>query len=328
MRIRSLEINGLFGMFNYLVPMKLEDRITILHGPNGFGKTTILRLVNSLFRGRYAEMRRIPFDTFRVDLEDGRSLKVTKRSPETSVSKDPRKRKLSSLSIQLLEGTEEINHSELGPVSRDNLQYPVEYISQWIPALVRIRPDTWRYTPTGEEWALEELLEEFGEVIPYPVPEARTEDEWLHRFRDTVKVRFIESQRLLRVVKLARPGEQPSSMEPSVAFYAGQLAKAIQETYSKYTALSQDLDRSFPVRLVEQMQAGPQLRGEVAVDQLRQKLKELENKREQLRAAGLLDKQEDYRFQVPLQLEETTQKVLPVYVRDVGQKLDVFNENR
>jgi hypothetical protein len=76
--------------------------------PNDFGKTTILRMANRLFRGRYAEMRRIPFKTFQVDLENGETVKVTKR-PHKNPSKDPRKREFGSLLIQLSKDGNELH---------------------------------------------------------------------------------------------------------------------------------------------------------------------------------------------------------------------------
>jgi ABC-type transport system involved in cytochrome c biogenesis ATPase subunit len=323
LRILSLEITGLFGMFDYRVPLNREDRITILHGPNGFGKTAILRMVNNLFMGRYGEMRRIPFNTFQVELDSGESLSVT-RILKQEVDKH------APLLIRLMKEGKEEGRSEAAPMTVENLPYPVEYIQQWIPGLARISAQMWRYHPTGEELTLEELLEQFGPFIPAPQPTpVPVEAEWLRTFRKRVKVRFIESQRLLRMGTQFRGpqyGQPGTSMEPSVAFYSQQLAQAIQAKLAEYAALSQTLDRSFPVRLVDQIQS-PRINGEGAtVDDLRKKLDELEGKRARLRAAGLLDQKDDFGgFQVPEQLQETTQQVLPVYVRDVEQKLSVFD---
>jgi predicted ATP-binding protein involved in virulence len=43
MRIRKLSIEGLFGMFNHVIPLHTDERVTIIHGPNGVGKTTVTR---------------------------------------------------------------------------------------------------------------------------------------------------------------------------------------------------------------------------------------------------------------------------------------------
>jgi hypothetical protein len=154
--------------------------------------------------------------------------------------------------------------------------------------------------------------------------------EWLHHLQKSVKVRFIESQRLLRLSKgnaHRRPHEYESlpALELSVAIHANDLAKAIQGKLAEYATLSQSLDRTFPGRLVEHMQSATVYPTD-SIAQLREKLNKLEEKRNRLQDAGLLDKQEDLRFQVPEELQEPTQRVLPVYVTDVEKKLGVFDD--
>ena len=53
MRIKEFSVTNLFGRFNYIIPLNMEDRITIIHGRNGFGKTTLLKLINAIFNSRY-----------------------------------------------------------------------------------------------------------------------------------------------------------------------------------------------------------------------------------------------------------------------------------
>jgi predicted ATP-binding protein involved in virulence len=171
-------------------------------------------------------------------------------------------------------------------------------------------------------------VERFSDL--FPVPGLRPEKkngEWLGEIQKSVQVRFIESERLRRIAKLprrAREYEGPPALELSVAVHSGELAKAIQNKLAEYASVSQSLDRTFPVRLVETMQSRPgehQLGGA----ELRSKLDQLEAKRARLQDAGLLDKQQDPRFQVPEELQET-QRVLTVYVKDVEQKLSVFDD--
>lgn len=47
MRVKEISVSRLFGLFNHTIPMKMDDRVTIITSPNGYGKTTILRLVHS-----------------------------------------------------------------------------------------------------------------------------------------------------------------------------------------------------------------------------------------------------------------------------------------
>lgn len=48
-RIKQVSVTNLFGIFNHIIPLYMGDRITIIHGPNGFGKTIMLKLLNELF---------------------------------------------------------------------------------------------------------------------------------------------------------------------------------------------------------------------------------------------------------------------------------------
>ncbi len=47
-RIRQISVTNLFGIFNHVISLKMNDRITIIHGPNGFGKTMMLKLLYAL----------------------------------------------------------------------------------------------------------------------------------------------------------------------------------------------------------------------------------------------------------------------------------------
>src|SRR5688572_18244978 len=78
MKITKISIEGLFGIFNHVIPIKTEDHITIIHGPNGFGKTAVLKLVDGLFNNEFAEFRKIPFAEFKVDFDDESFIKVEK----------------------------------------------------------------------------------------------------------------------------------------------------------------------------------------------------------------------------------------------------------
>ncbi|MDU7339383.1 MAG: AAA family ATPase [Clostridium sp.] len=49
--ISRIEISNLFDMFTY--DIKLNDDLTIITSPNGYGKSTILRMINNLTSGNY-----------------------------------------------------------------------------------------------------------------------------------------------------------------------------------------------------------------------------------------------------------------------------------
>jgi predicted ATP-binding protein involved in virulence len=86
MRIKQISVKGLFNTFNYIIPLNLADRITILHGPNGYGKTILLNMLDGLFNNHSATSAnesiflKIPFTEFQVDFDDENCLLLTKNN--------------------------------------------------------------------------------------------------------------------------------------------------------------------------------------------------------------------------------------------------------
>lgn len=58
--IKSIQLHKLFGRFNYNISMK-SGGVTIITGPNGFGKSTILRIINALNSGVAVDNTRARF---------------------------------------------------------------------------------------------------------------------------------------------------------------------------------------------------------------------------------------------------------------------------
>ncbi len=52
MRLTKIQVTKLFGVFDHTIPLNLAERITIIHGPNGFGKTAMLQMVQSLLQNQ------------------------------------------------------------------------------------------------------------------------------------------------------------------------------------------------------------------------------------------------------------------------------------
>jgi hypothetical protein len=62
-RLVEFKITGLFGLYDHRIELKLKDRITIIIGPNGRGKTVCLKFIEALFRNRHSYFGEIPFRT-------------------------------------------------------------------------------------------------------------------------------------------------------------------------------------------------------------------------------------------------------------------------
>jgi ABC-type transport system involved in cytochrome c biogenesis ATPase subunit len=58
MKLSHIKIEGLFGQFDYDIKLNQEEGITILTGPNGYGKTTILNIIWGLFHQDFNSLQK------------------------------------------------------------------------------------------------------------------------------------------------------------------------------------------------------------------------------------------------------------------------------
>ena len=94
MRITKISVKGLFGMFDHEIPLNQESRITIVHGPNGVGKTVLQQLIHGLFKYDFVFLGTTPFEELRVEFAGGEFVTVEKLDPDKK------------LTIQYFDGTE------------------------------------------------------------------------------------------------------------------------------------------------------------------------------------------------------------------------------
>lgn len=76
MRLQRITTRKLFGLFDHTVPLHTNERVTILHGPNGVGKTVLLKMIRAVFCQDFSIFFSVPFDELRLDFEDGASLTI------------------------------------------------------------------------------------------------------------------------------------------------------------------------------------------------------------------------------------------------------------
>lgn len=319
MRIKQISVCGLFGIFDHVIPLNMDERITIIHAPNGLGKTAILRILNGFFNNRYSELRNIPFSNFRVDFDDMTNVIIKKSNNTQQVEKNiifnfyNQNSKVGSFSINSLE------------ITPDMLDFPIDVLDDAIPGLKRINYKSWMYMPTEEILSLGEVIERFNIILPFNLKgKLKEEPQWLKQLKSNIHIRLIESQRLLNLVpnRSSTSNYRTPSMLPTVSAYSDELAKLMQDKFKEYGTISQSLDRTFPIRVIKQ-QPSPDLTDE----QLHNQLYELELTRSLLIEVGLLDKDEDSEFQIQSQdIDESTKNALSIYVEDVENKLSVFSE--
>lgn len=175
MRISKISVKGLFGYLDHEIPLNQESRITIIHGPNGVGKTVLMGMVDELFNLDFALFSKIRFDEFCVEFDSGEAVIVRKHND-----------------------TKEISFSYADSIEREKAEFTPKHQKLLTP-LQRIYARFWEQKDTWSQDAIikKMLRDKVGEFHPvlhnnwdYP--------NWLKRICNKHFVSLVHTQRHVR----------------------------------------------------------------------------------------------------------------------------------
>ena len=329
MQISKVKVHGLFDRFNHDIGFDPDERMTIMIGPNGFGKTMILRTLNALFNLPMRSLERMPFRQLDVFFDDGSSLKAT-RTPTKKDSRKGRSQVTLKLDYSPAKGRAK-GFTPPSQISEDELPFLINTIDDMIPALHQIGPSEWREISTGDILDLDDVLADYGEQLPFGPMFADRKSAippWLKEIRRAMPVHLIGTERLTHAPTHEarnyrhRRSHSRTATERTVRRYSHKLADKVQQTLTEYATLSQSLDRTFPARLVE-APTTPTL----SMHDLRRELAQIEERRANIVEAGLLAQEhESLSGEAIKTVDESRQSVLAVYAQDAQRKLSVFDD--
>ncbi|MER8784250.1 AAA family ATPase [Mesorhizobium sp. M0437] len=82
MELKQFEVKGLFNSYDHLVSFPTtsgvaqQPAIVIIHGRNGVGKTTLLRMLDGIMRLDFTTFRNVPFSEAKLTFDNKRALQV------------------------------------------------------------------------------------------------------------------------------------------------------------------------------------------------------------------------------------------------------------
>jgi predicted ATP-binding protein involved in virulence len=149
----------------------------------------------------------------------------------------------------------------------------------------------------------------------------------LENIRDKMPIQFIHANRLIDSHELseARVVSRRKNPTSSVLVYSKELSDIIGRVLAQSAELTQELDRTFPERLIEEM-ASKDENDDINVEAITDQLSALEKRRLILQKIGLLSEGTMIDISKGTEIDKHTLKVLRLYIRDSKEKLDVFNE--
>lgn len=298
---KSIAATGVYGRRDLSFQVPDGARVAFIHGPNGIGKSTLLRLVQKALSGDPLALQDVVFSELTLRLTDGEALRVVRGEDE----------------IVYTQGREEWRYPLLSESSRARLSEiddELRFLSNppWPRAVNDSLPSRARQLRMS---MLDPLRDAVADQDPLP----------------SMPVVLIGTDRLRHAPTAMTPAESRRAMRDGDGGPAANplevqrrhLAAVITAAQGAYAEKAQALDSSFPRRLISDLRREPP-----SLAALDARFHKVRTKQDELTQAGLLDRRLETDLVDALTFSDEDSAVLNVlstYLADVDAKLDEFS---
>lgn len=233
-----IAIRGLYDMYDYEVSFSKEEKLKIITGPNGYGKTTILRIIKNLIDCKFWWFYFLMFREIIVSFSDGTYIEIARESSQ----------KLKNGESDLLGSDKNIKVTFNYSIPEKETE-PFVLGKNTIIRLIRIASR--RYYRVSEE--LEENID-YEEVLSNyrfdDIEEAlRDISSELYNYLKSQKCVLISEQRAKYSHIHRRGPETFEQISYAIETIKKELSDIILQTQAKFAKESQDVDASFVKQL-------------------------------------------------------------------------------
>ncbi len=305
MRINSLIIEKLFEIFDYDISLSNEENLLIITGPNGFGKTMILNILFSLFNKQFMFFQKLVFHKITILLDDKTSIVISKKNENDK----------KYVKFIFFKDNKEIESFDYTDKLDTNLE---RYLQRYLP-IERLDEARWLDHRTDTIMTMDELIGEYAGRLPKDVEKNLTKikSQKINDILNSIKVHLIREQRLFRRVQNVERDfhdrKNQAVIIDTIQSYANELKQIITLNLQQSFKISQQLDSSYPDRLVKE-------KNKLTEDEYNIRFDKLKEKQEKLANNGLYESKQQF-----LGYSKDDSKALLVYLNDLEEKLGVFD---
>lgn len=314
--LESIKIKKLFGLFDYHITLDTSENITILTGPNGYGKTTILNIIYHFFNQQFSYFQKLNFESINFEFSENKRMELTKKEKKAILTNNTAifPRVYTDIHINFSDSEKKIGtfiyDSELRELIANELK---NFFS-----LRQIEEDLWINRRTNEKISLNNFLNLYKEQLPehflslIKKKQSEEKNNPIIIFLNSLNIYLIKEQRLLHKI-FGRDKEEDTFLN-TIELYAEELKKLIEEKQLEAYQITQKLDSSFPKRLIET---------KTVIDEatFKKRFAKLKNKQSKLQQFGITTVEQE----IPDYNTESA-KVLSVYLNDSEEKLSVYDD--
>ena len=328
MKLQSIKINKLFGLFDYNIDLNSTEDLTILTGPNGYGKTTVLNVIYHLFNQRFLYFQKLNFESLSFYFSEGQRIDVTKKRKERTeqsiqfINNQQRiiPQQVETIDI-LIELFQNGNRIETFVYNYETESRLAQELTRFFPFLNQLSPDLWIDERTGKQTTINDFLNENSSQLPDRIisfiKRQGDKNTQILSLLNQTNVYLIKEQRLLRQVLGNNRNvnrNQNKAFTNTIEEYASELRSLIEQKQLEAYHMTQQLDSSFPKRLIECTEF-------LSEDDFNIRFEQLTKKQQQLQTFGIATTKQDV-----TQYSPETANVLTVYLEDSENKLRVYDD--
>lgn len=276
--IAEIKILGLYGIYNHEISINPKG-VTIIHGPNGIGKTAILKCIKNFVSRDFDALSKIPFKNMEIGFTNGTTTSISKIGVS---EKDLKNREIS------LHGEFEVSTYNRGKKSVNKVVGYSDEIKKFAYSIansrdyyIEIGDGVWHDMRNNKLTTIRDILDIYiprHQTLISSSKNKKTASTPNEPY-EKLDVKLIDTNRLNRIGK---SNDDEKLLFNTIEDCAADLTLQIKQATAAYGKKSQELDQSFPHRLIAEEHE------KLSKANVSDRLSILEEKQKNLSALGLL----------------------------------------